>query len=141
MLAYLSRYTHRVAIANSRLVDYDGERVTFRWKDYRASENNRYKTMALDAAEFIRRFLLHTLPRGLHRIRHYGLLANARRQMNLQRARQLLELEAEPHVDNDNLHEAASPLWLRCPACGASMRILDTFHPPRAPLARGRDPP
>jgi hypothetical protein len=141
VLAYLSRYTHRVAIANSRLIDYDGARVTFRWKDYRAHEHNRYKTMALDAAEFIRRFLIHTLPRGFHRIRHYGLFANARREMNLQRARQLLEIDAEPDDDCDDELEAGSPLWLRCPTCGASMRVIDTFHPPRAPPARGRDPP
>jgi len=129
VLAYLSRYTHRVAIANSRLLDYDGERVTFRWKDYRAKESERYKTMALDAGEFIRRFLIHTLPRGFHRIRHYGLFANARRALNLQRARQLLDIDAESHDDLDHEREADSPLWLRCPACGASMRVIDIFQP------------
>ncbi len=74
MLAYLSRYTHRIAIANSRLVAFDGERVTFKWKDYRAKADARYKLMTLDVDEFIRRFLIHVLPDGFHRIRHYGLL-------------------------------------------------------------------
>ena len=97
--------------------------------------------MSLDAGEFIRRFLIHTLPRGLHRIRHYGLFANARRELNLQRARQLLEIDAESHDDLDHELEAGSPQWLRCPACGASMRVIDTFQPSRAPPHRGRDPP
>ena len=79
VLAYLSRYTHRVAIANSRLVAFDGERVTFKWKDYRAKTDARYKLMTLDVDEFIRRFLIHVLPDGFHRIRHYGLLANGNR--------------------------------------------------------------
>ena len=76
MLAYLSRYTHRVAISNSRLVAMSGRGVTFRWKDYRANGTTRHKTMTLAPQEFMRRFLLHTLPSGFHRIRHYGLLAN-----------------------------------------------------------------
>jgi hypothetical protein len=76
LLAYLSRYTHRIAIANSRLVAFDGERVTFRWQDYRAKSAARYKLMTLDADEFVRRFLIHVLPNGFHRIRHYGLFAN-----------------------------------------------------------------
>ena len=79
VLAYLSRYTHRIAIANSRLIAFDGERVTFKWKDYRAQGDARYKLMTLDADEFIRRFLIHVLPDGFHRIRHYGLFANASR--------------------------------------------------------------
>ncbi len=137
VLAYLSRYTHRVAIANSRLIAYDGERVTFRWKDYRAPQDNRYKTMTLDTAEFIRRFLIHTLPRGFHRIRHYGLFANAGRASNLQRARALLEVAAPIEPDN-NADEGQPPNWLRCPSCGAVMRIVETFE--RAPY-RGRDPP
>ena len=90
VLAYLSRYTHRIAIANSRLVAFDGERVTFRWKDYRAKADARYKLMTLDADEFIRRFLIHVLPDGFHRIRHYGLFANANRAANIALARQLL---------------------------------------------------
>src|SRR6516165_3096775 len=77
VLAYLSGYTHRIAISNSRLVAFDGERVTFKWKDYRAKAEARYKLMTLDVDEFIRRFLIHVLPDGFHRIRHYGLFANA----------------------------------------------------------------
>jgi len=90
VLSYLSRYTHRIAIANSRLVAFDGERVTFKWKDYRAKGDARYKLMTLDADEFIRRFLIHVLPDGFHRIRHYGLFANANRAGNIALARQLL---------------------------------------------------
>ena len=90
MLAYLSRYTHRVAISNSRLVAIDERGVTFRWKDYRAKGRTRYKTMTLAADEFMRRFLLHVLPGGFHRIRHYGLLANGSRKANLARVRELL---------------------------------------------------
>jgi Putative transposase len=77
VLAYLSRYTHRVAISNSRLVQLDDKGVTFHWKDYRIKGRDRLRTMTLDAAEFIRRFLLHVLPGGFHRIRHYGLFAGA----------------------------------------------------------------
>jgi hypothetical protein len=138
VLAYLARYTHRVAIANSRLIAYDGERVTFRWKDYRASEQNRYKTMTLDTGEFIRRFLIHTLPPGFHRIRHYGLFANARRASSLQRARTRLEVAAPIEPDDNGADEDQTPSWLRCPSCGAVMRIIETFE--RTPH-RGRDPP
>src|SRR5206468_11193999 len=94
VLAYLSRYTHRIAIANSRLIAFDGERVTFKWKDYRAKADARYKLMTLDADEFIRRFLIHVLPDGFHRIRHYGLFANGGRAENLARARQPLHRPA-----------------------------------------------
>ena len=94
VLAYLSRYTHRVAISNQRLVAMDEHGVTFRWKDYRAKGRTRYKTMTLEAHEFMRRFLLHVLPGGFHRIRHYGLLANAGRRANLARVRALLGCEA-----------------------------------------------
>ncbi len=83
VLAYPSRYTHRIAIANSRLVAFDGQRVTFKWKDYRAKSAARYKLMTLDANEFVRRFLIHVLPDGFHRIRHYGLVANANRAANI----------------------------------------------------------
>ena len=114
--------------ANSRLIAYDGERVTFRWKDYRASEDNRYKTMSLDTGEFIRRFLIHTLPRALHRIRHYGLFANARRASNLSAARALLDVAAPTEPDEHECDEAQAPLWLRCPSCGAVMRIVETFE-------------
>jgi hypothetical protein len=97
VLAYLSRYTHRVAISNSRLVALDERGVTFRWKDYRAEGRTRQKLMTLSSQEFMRRFLLHVLPRGFHRIRHYGLLAHARRKANLATARALLHAPA-PHV-------------------------------------------
>src|SRR5438270_5240922 len=107
VLAYLSRYTHRTAIANSRLVAFDGERVTFKWKDYRAKGDARYKLMTLDADEFIRRFLIHVLPDGFHRIRHYGLFANANRANNIALARRLLAVpdptpssRASDHAEN-----------------------------------------
>ena len=90
VLKYLSRYTHRVAIANSRLIGFDEHHVTFQWKDYRAKQENRYKTMSLDTPEFIRRSLIHVLPSGFHRIRHYGLFANAQRAHNLNTVRRLL---------------------------------------------------
>jgi hypothetical protein len=142
VLAYLSRYTHRVAIDNSRLIAYDEHQVTFRWKDYRATEESRYKTMTLHTGEFIRRFLIHTLPRGFHRIRHYGLFANARRASNLDRTRALLELATPPELDEANDHAATDddspPNWLRCPSCGRAMRIVETFE---RTAHRGRDPP
>src|SRR4026209_2315237 len=94
--AYLSRYTHRVAISNRRLLAFDERGVSFRWKDYRTKGKTRYKTMTLSAEEFMRRFLLHVLPGGFHRIRHYGLLANAARRNNLARARELLHVVSEP---------------------------------------------
>ena len=98
VLAYLARYTHRVAISNSRLIALDEAGVTFKWKDYRIKGRDRLKTMTLDAAEFIRRFLLHVLPSGFHRIRHYGLFAGTVRARNIERARQLL---AAPQVAPD----------------------------------------
>src|SRR5439155_13334806 len=91
VLAYLSRYTHRVAISNSRLLAMDDRGVTFRWKDYRAEGRTRHKTMTLTAEEFMRRFLLHVLPSGFHRIRHYGLLAHPHRRHNIATARPLLQ--------------------------------------------------
>jgi len=101
VLAYLSRYTRRIAIASSRLVACDGERVTFKWKDYRAKADARYKLITLDADEFIRCFLIHDLPDGFHRIRHYGLFANRRRAENIARARQLLNASAPQNVPSD----------------------------------------
>ena len=95
MLAYLSRYTHRVAIANSRLIAFDERSVTFKWKDYRIEGRDRYKQMTLATDEFIRRFLIHVLPNGLHRIRHYGLFAKSSCTNNIARARELLGV-AEP---------------------------------------------
>src|SRR5262247_2630696 len=100
VLAYLARYTHRVAISNTRLVALDERGVTFRYKDYRSGQA-RYRTMTLSADEFIRRFLLHVLPKGFHRIRHYGLLASASSKANIARARQLMAApmaEVDPPV-------------------------------------------
>jgi hypothetical protein len=105
VLAYLSRYTHRVAISNSRLVSADADGVTFRWKDYRVEGRERFKIMTLATGEFIRRFLMHVLPKGLHRIRHYGLFANGSRAENLARIRALLEAASDAqHRKKPNLH-------------------------------------
>jgi len=137
VLAYLARYTHRIAISNSRLVAFDGANVTFRWKDYRAKGRERYKTMTLAAPEFIRRFLIHTLPDGFHRIRHYGLFANGGRVRNIARARELLAMPAT-EADDDQAGEAAEPVSSArpCPCCGGRMIVIETFqrgHQPRAP--------
>src|SRR6516225_6815038 len=132
VLAYLSRYTHRTAIANSRLVAFAGERVTFKWKDYRAKGDARYKLMTLDANEFIRRFLIHVLPDGFHRIRHYGLFANAKRANNIALARRLLAVpdptpssRASDHAENGRDDED----WNACPCCGGRMIIVEAFAP------------
>ena len=137
VLAYLSRYTHRVAISNSRLLAYDERGVTFTWKDYRAKRQKRYKTMTLATPEFIRRFLIHVLPAGFHRIRHYGLFANPVRAKQLPRLRELL---AHNSSDNDaptpQMADNQPPVsTYSCPACGAPMIIMETFerHNPRAP--------
>jgi hypothetical protein len=139
VLAYLSRYTHRVAIANSRLIACDERGVTFRWKDYRANGRERYKTMTLATGEFIRRFLLHVLPSGFHRIRHYGLFANHVRADNLARIRERLGA-AEPASDPapGTAEESPSTPYV-CVACGSPMIIIETFDRPlvpRAPPAR-----
>jgi hypothetical protein len=128
VLAYLSRYTHRVAIANSRLIALDERGVTFRWKDYRAKGKTRHKTMTLTADEFMRRFLLHVLPSGFQRIRHYGLLANGRRHDNLARARELLQVKpvnAEPLGTDADASDKAAQLTFVCPDCGAAMIIIE----------------
>jgi Putative transposase/Transposase zinc-binding domain len=131
VLAYLSRYTHRVAISNSRLVAFDGERVTFKWKDYRAKTDARYKLMTLDVDEFIRRFLIHVLPDGFHRIRHYGLFANANRAGNIALARQLLGMPAAPSSSDSDGPDArhADEDANTCPCCGGRMVIIETFEP------------
>jgi Putative transposase/Transposase zinc-binding domain len=132
VLAYLSRYTHRIAIANSRLVAFDGERVTFKWKDYRAKADNRYKLMTLDADEFIRRFLIHVLPDGFRRIRHYGLFANGGRAENIARARRLLNLPAPQKAasDADGTGDGEpQALSHPCPCCGGRMVIIEIFEP------------
>ena len=135
VLAYLSRYTHRVAISNRRLIALDERGVTFRYKDYRRSGAERYRTMTLATDEFIRRFLLHVLPRGFHRIRHYGLLASGGRRDNLARARELLA--APPPVEPPAPVEATD-LRPPCPCCGGRMLVVETFErcsQPRAPPA------
>ncbi len=108
MLAYLSRYTHRVAISNSRLIALDHAGVTFRWKDYRIEGRDRYKLMTLATGEFIRRFLIHVLPKGFHRIRHYGLLAKASCADNIARARELLAV-AKPQADDAADDQSTEP--------------------------------
>jgi len=145
VLAYLSRYTHRVAIANSRLIALDEQGVTFTWKDYRAKERYRHKSMTLAPDEFIRRFLLHVLPSGFHRIRHYGLIANTQRKENLIKARALLQVpETASTEDNeadeaDEVDKTTDGEWNEaylCPGCGAPMIIIETFlrgQRPRAP--------
>ena len=138
VLAYLSRYTHRVAISNSRLVASDDRGVTFRWKDYREHGRTRYKTMTLATEEFMRRFLLHVLPSGFHRIRHYGLLANANRKLNIATARQLLDQPAPvPAADALEAHTGSSAArhTFVCRHCGAPMLIIETFA--RAQHIRG----
>jgi hypothetical protein len=146
VLAYLSRYTHRVAISNSRLIALDHSGVTFTWKDYRIEGPDRYKTMTLPYHEFIRRFLLHVLPDGFHRIRHYGLFASASRADNIARARQLLAAPA-PQVQSDDA-EITNPdepptFPHPCPCCGGRMIVIETFergttprYQPAAPVIR-----
>jgi hypothetical protein len=134
VLAYLSRYTHRVAISNSRLIAFDGNEVTFRYKDYRRSGANRQRVMTLAADEFIRRFLIHVLPRGFHRIRHYGLLAGSVRKESLAQARDMLGVA--PTTDEPPATKTAPDPCPPCPCCGGTMVIIETFAAwcqPRAP--------
>jgi hypothetical protein len=131
VLAYLARYTHRVAIANSRLVACGQNGVTFKWKDYRIEGPARYKSMTLPTHQFIRRFLMHVLPKGLHRIRHYGLFASADRAANIERARQLLAAPS-PSKDPETLNATATDeqqiLPRPCPCCGGRMIIIETLE-------------
>ena len=141
VLAYLARYTHRVAIANSRLMALDERGVTFQYKDYRRNEQARYRTMTLSADEFIRRFLLHVLPKGFHRIRHYGLLASAACKANIARARELIAApipEVAPPAAQDAADpDAAADHRPPCPCCGGRMLIVEVFGRGGAP----RGPP
>ncbi|NMD06624.1 MAG: IS91 family transposase [Phyllobacteriaceae bacterium] len=133
VLAYLSRYTHRVAISNRRLIAFDERGVTMRFKDYRRGGPDRQQVMTLATDEFIRRFLLHILPRGFHRIRHYGLLASGNRKACLAHARQLLGVATEPDVDTAEEYDDYRP---PCPCCGGHMVIVEAFErwqQPRAP--------
>jgi Putative transposase len=141
VLAYLARYTHRVAISNSRLVCLDERGVSFRYKDYRRNGQARFRTMTLAPDQFIRRFLLHVLPKGVHRIRHYGLLASAGCKTNIARAKELIAVPApvmDPPAEHDDADPAASaaadqrPL---CPCCGGRMIIVETFEHGGAPRA------
>jgi hypothetical protein len=136
VLAYLSRYTHRVAISNSRLISADANTVAFRWKDYRIKSDDRQSVMRLATPEFIRRFLIHVLPDGFHRIRHYGLLASAPRKANIAKARALLGAELVKNEDPPTAE--IIPLTLRepCPDCGGQMRIIETFRRGQKPQTR-----
>ena len=141
VLAYLARYTHRVAISNSRLIVLDERGVTFRYKDYRRNGQARYRTMTLSADEFIRRFLLHVLPKGFHRIRHYGLLASASCKTNIARARELIAAPI-PQVEPPASHDTVDPDAITdhrppCPCCGGRMIIVEVFARGAAP----RGPP
>ena len=132
VLAYLARYTHRVAISNRRLIAFDETGVTFRYKDYRRDGAERQRVMTLAPHEFIRRFLLHVLPRGFHRIRHYGLLASSARKANIARARELLGVVPPPEpVELPEPLDHLPP----CPCCGGRMFIIETFERWRQPRA------
>jgi Putative transposase len=142
VLAYLARYTHRVAIANSRLIALDERGMTFRYKDYRRDGQARYRTMTLGADEFIRRFLLHVLPKGFHRIRHYGLLASASCKANIARAKELIaapmsEIEPPPPAQDTANPDATTDHRPPCPCCGGRMIIVEVLARSGAP----RGPP
>ena len=131
VLAYLARYTHRVAIANSRLLNLDDNHVSFRWKDYREQGAQKTKAMRLGVGEFMRRFLLHVLPDGFHRIRHYGLFANGHRADKLAHCRKLLEVpppatDCEDGDHDGNVDNDVPP----CPCCGGRMKVIETFDGP-----------
>ena len=132
VLAYLAHYTHRVAISNGRLINTDGKSVTFKVKNYRAEGRARYTTMTLDIAEFIRRFLIHVLPKGFHRIRHYGFLASAAKAASLPSAREKLNASV-PHATASDTATADADTPSRCPCCGGRMITIETF-------ARGQTP-
>jgi hypothetical protein len=142
VLAYLARYTHRVAIANSRLIAFNDAGVTFTYKDYRADRRARYKRMTLPAHEFIRRFLLHVLPDGFHRIRHYGFFASGARADNIARARDLLAAPAPQIQADDAAVETNEPPILShpCPCCGGRMIIIETFGRGCSPRHQINDP-
>jgi len=144
VLRYLSRYTHRVAISNRRLIAADQNSVTFKYKDYRLDGSARYKTMTLATDEFIRRFLLHVLPAGFHRIRYYGFLASQSRARNIARIRELLAAPLIP-VDaikalNASSEEPKAPEH-PCPRCGGPMRIIETFLRGQQPSYRASPMP
>ena len=134
VLAYLSRYTHRVAIANSRLISHDERGVTFYWKDYRCKGRARYQPMTVATDEFIRRFLIHIVPPGFHRIRHYGLFASHIRRGNLARIRQHLNVLPDDGIEETTATDEDRLCPFVCHACGSPMRIIETLNPkPRGP--------
>jgi len=135
VLAYLARYTHRVAISNRRLITADARAVTFKVKDYRIEGPGRYKTMTLDPHEFIRRFLIHVLPTGFHRIRHYGLLASGVKADNLALARKLLDVAPPAPEPEPAASDPATPAT-PCPCCGSAMRIIEVFKAGELPRHR-----
>ena len=138
VLSYLSRYTHRVAISNARLVSADADIVAFRWKDYRIKSGDRQKIMRLATPEFIRRFLIHVLPDGFHRIRHYGLLASSARKANITKIRALLGVQQPEQATVSGPDAEIIPLTLRepCPCCGGPMRIIEIFRRAQKPMSR-----
>jgi hypothetical protein len=139
VLAYLSRYTHRVAISNHRLVSADADTVAFRWKDYRIKKGDRMKVMHLTTTEFIRRFLIHVLPSGFHRIRHTGFLANGIRRDRVAKVRRLLDAEIEPtHMPDEatNSEPDNPPVHQPCPKCGGAMFKVETFLRGQTPKCR-----
>ncbi|MCP4083426.1 MAG: IS91 family transposase, partial [Planctomycetaceae bacterium] len=140
VLAYLSRYTHRIAISNSRLIRMDQRGITFRVKDYRVKGSARHTTMTLETTEFIRRFLIHVLPKGQHRIRHYGFFGNGNRAANIAAIRNLLRAKTPDNDHSDGRCEASADeqhrvLALPCPCCGGRLIIAETFAPVRQPRA------
>ena len=136
VLEYLGRYTHRVALANSRLIAYDGRRVTFWHKDYRGSTDQvRYQPMTLEVDEFLRRFLIHILPKGFHRIRHYGVLASHVRAGHLAKIRTLLDVDPTEIEPSEDLTTNDTSYPYRCRDCGGVMVIVESFEP------TSRDPP
>jgi hypothetical protein len=140
VLRYLSRYTHRAAISNRRLVAADDDSVSFRWKDYRIDGPDRWKTMKLSPFEFIRRFLMHVLPKGFHRVRHYGLFAGTKRAANLARARELLNVPApKPPPPKPAEPDAPRRHPSPCPCCRSTMLVIETFR--RGATPRYRPPP
>ncbi|MBT8154976.1 transposase, partial [Epibacterium ulvae] len=138
VLTYLSRHTHRVAISNHRLVSADADTIAFRWKDYRVKNSDRQKIMRLATPEFIRRFLIHVLPDGFHRIRHYGLLASGTRRTNLTKIRALLCVQSPDQADVQDAEPGVTPLTLPepCPCCGGPMRIIQIFRRGQKPMSR-----
>ena len=142
-MRYLARYTHRVAISNRRLIACDDNGVTFKWKDYRLDGPERYKVMTLDTHEFIRRFLMHVLPQGFHRIRYYGLLASTTRADNIARVRDLLAVPLIPidaiKAANAKPDEPKAPEHA-CPCCGGRMIIIETFRRGCSPRYRPTAP-